>query len=111
MPWPAPRCRRRRSPLAWNSWMHFQCSGRRFTLQSPRHAPLQEIHRSDDLDPGVLAQAQEVLVIGHDKIRASRDGTLKDAVVVWIVGDVERLLSLIHISEPTRLGMISYAVF
>src|SRR5665648_507081 len=30
-----------------------------------------------------------------------------DAVVYWTVWD----LSLIHISEPTRLGMISYAVF
>src|SRR5450756_2835676 len=29
--------------------------------------------------------------------------------LVFVVGDVVRL-SLIHISEPTRLGMISYAV-
>src|SRR5450756_1400039 len=30
---------------------------------------------------------------------------------VWIVLGVTLSLSLIHISEPTRLGMISYAVF
>src|SRR5450756_1805187 len=29
---------------------------------------------------------------------------------VWGVRTAVRLLSLIHISEPTRLGMISYAV-
>src|SRR5665648_382790 len=28
-----------------------------------------------------------------------------------LVSDKDRVLSLIHISEPTRLGMISYAVF
>jgi hypothetical protein len=52
---------------------------------------LQEIRRADDLDSGVLAQAQQVLVVGHDAIRACRDRALKDAVVVWIVGDFERL--------------------
>src|SRR5450756_1347072 len=30
---------------------------------------------------------------------------------VWRLGSGVRALSLIHISEPTRLGMISYAVF
>ena len=29
----------------------------------------------------------------------------------WLMVGVEPELSLIHISEPTRLGMISYAVF
>src|SRR5665648_1154926 len=29
----------------------------------------------------------------------------------WMKYDAECILSLIHISEPTRLGMISYAVF
>src|SRR5450759_1770006 len=28
-----------------------------------------------------------------------------------LVANIEEMLSLIHISEPTRLGMISYAVF
>ena len=31
--------------------------------------------------------------------------------VAWHIADLIPLLSLIHISEPTRLGMISYAVF
>ena len=30
---------------------------------------------------------------------------------VNILADAVKVLSLIHISEPTRLGMISYAVF
>ena len=29
----------------------------------------------------------------------------------WVVTHSDKSLSLIHISEPTRLGMISYAVF
>src|SRR5450759_4988865 len=29
----------------------------------------------------------------------------------FVMGHKEGILSLIHISEPTRLGMISYAVF
>src|SRR5450756_37073 len=33
------------------------------------------------------------------------------AVVMPRVRDLAQILSLIHISEPTRLGMISYAVF
>src|SRR5450756_62994 len=35
------------------------------------------------------------------------------AVSIWLKADAEIImkLSLIHISEPTRLGMISYAVF
>src|SRR5450756_711420 len=33
-----------------------------------------------------------------------------DGRVVLLVDEVDKALSLIHISEPTRLGMISYAV-
>src|SRR5450756_3020632 len=38
-------------------------------------------------------------------------GLAKDHGACDRVGLVVQLLSLIHISEPTRLGMISYAVF
>src|SRR5428012_23318 len=31
--------------------------------------------------------------------------------IAWLKAAAEQGLSLIHISEPTRLGMISYAVF
>ena len=31
--------------------------------------------------------------------------------LIACIGMIAGLLSLIHISEPTRLGMISYAVF
>src|SRR5450756_2413256 len=37
-------------------------------------------------------------------------GTNLNEVRFWLI-TVPLLLSLIHISEPTRLGMISYAVF
>src|SRR5450759_493322 len=36
--------------------------------------------------------------------------TLKVIVIPWLLYRLS-VLSLIHISEPTRLGMISYAVF
>src|SRR5450759_5832426 len=36
---------------------------------------------------------------------------LRDVDLIIPEGDFVFLLSLIHISEPTRLGMISYAVF
>ena len=32
----------------------------------PLHLLLQEIHGPDDLDPAVLAQAQQVFIVGHD---------------------------------------------
>src|SRR5450756_15951 len=35
----------------------------------------------------------------------------KPILFYWAVAATTPLLSLIHISEPTRLGMISYAVF
>src|SRR5450756_2903151 len=47
---------------------------------------------------------EEELGAGTDRVK--RDTYPSDAVE----GNIENL-SLIHISEPTRLGMISYAVF
>ena len=38
-----------------------------------------------------------------------KDGLQQDARLLKVVSYLD--LSLIHISEPTRLGMISYAVF
>ena len=53
-----------------------------------------------------------------DSIVADREATVPEYVPVgvWVQGpgpglDVEMYLSLIHISEPTRLLSISYAVF
>src|SRR5450756_3207190 len=43
--------------------------------------------------------------------RAEGEATLRVAAVLGRPGRVVDHLSLIHISEPTRLGMISYAVF
>src|SRR5450756_3001574 len=50
---------------------------------------------------------------GRGGRRAQIDGRLgvAHAPVEVAVGGAEADLSLIHISEPTRLGMISYAVF
>src|SRR5665648_1143659 len=36
---------------------------------------------------------------------------VQDGILKKVEGDPKHGLSLIHISEPTRLGMISYAVF
>jgi len=54
--------------------------------------------------PRTITQAEAL-----DKLLAELNLHL-DAVLVLNV-PTEELLSLIHISEPTRLGMISYAVF
>src|SRR5450756_138410 len=68
------------------------CAGNSFSCQSTVHWLLDRYH------------AQKDKVIG-----AFVDETVNR---LWLdIDDVVWLLSLIHISEPTRLGMISYAVF
>src|SRR5450756_972767 len=53
--------------------------------------------------------------VTSERVEAARRawGVKRDTKVILIVGRIVRRkgLSLIHISEPTRLGMISYAVF
>src|SRR5450756_1585380 len=53
---------------------------------------------------GVLPLPVDVLVAGPQPVSAR---TINNAASAYI----QCCLSLIHISEPTRLGMISYAVF
>src|SRR5450759_1635008 len=54
---------------------------------------------------------EKMLAIVKIKTTVLRDGSEQDIALEDVVpGDVVILLSLIHISEPTRLGMISYAV-
>src|SRR5450756_322390 len=62
--------------------------------------------RVRDLTEGDVSKLREVL--DHDyKV----EGDLRREVTANIKRLVDIGLSLIHISEPTRLGMISYAVF
>src|SRR5659263_407261 len=70
--------------------------------------------------PGALATAQGRGVghgPGQGRWPRPRAGALATAQgrspseQALFAGDVHQTLSLIHISEPTRLGMISYAVF
>src|SRR5450756_1919801 len=62
------------------------------------------------------AQSGEVSVMsgapyGYRYVRKTDEAPAAYAVLEAEARVVERILSLIHISEPTRLGMISYAVF
>src|SRR5450759_375833 len=58
-------------------------------------------------DDVVKAQSVGAVVIDSRVASEYAEGHIKDAVNV----PYREKLSLIHISEPTRLGMISYAVF
>eukprot|EP00658_Telonema_sp_P-2_P062626 TRINITY_DN51309_c0_g1_i1.p1 TRINITY_DN51309_c0_g1~~TRINITY_DN51309_c0_g1_i1.p1 ORF type:complete len:114 (+),score=30.67 TRINITY_DN51309_c0_g1_i1:138-479(+) len=68
-------------------------------LEALLHHGLQLIRR-DEPERRTLLSSSE---------RLGRDGIYRDAAVGW--GEAQRRLSLIHISEPTRLLSISYAVF
>src|SRR5450756_1677749 len=79
-----------------------------------------DVGDGEDLDLGVLwADLQMKRIRDHDLFDrrladALEGGPAEDAVSgrhVDLFGAVLVELSLIHISEPTRLGMISYAVF
>src|SRR5665648_581174 len=59
-----------------------------------------EIHKHDLSD--------QVQVIETGSIGPANQGVI---IGIYPVGEMYGNLSLIHISEPTRLGMISYAVF
>src|SRR5450756_1584381 len=64
---------------------------------------------ASDLD----AKAGAKLVDLKDKVRLNgfRPGKVPVSHLKKVYGRSVMALSLIHISEPTRLGMISYAVF
>src|SRR5450756_854200 len=72
------------------------------------------------IDPSVLIGGAEMASRGGSNYQqpyqqsTRRTGAPKDQMgdfVAAMLGNTEDTLSLIHISEPTRLGMISYAVF
>src|SRR5665648_1210390 len=69
---------------------------------------------------GKILNASEATVIDRNKATVLKEKNFNGGrIVYYILGLLEVLLgfrlvfklSLIHISEPTRLGMISYAVF
>src|SRR5450759_5609422 len=81
----------------------------RFRRQPPRHQHLEELSMKKKL---ALRYAALIACagLGLATPALAQDKTAKIAVL----NDMSSLyadLSLIHISEPTRLGMISYAVF
>src|SRR5450756_534733 len=58
---------------------------------------------------GIYLKALDVHGVGATLQEAEAD--LTEAALEYVEDWEDHLLSLIHISEPTRLGMISYAVF
>src|SRR5450756_2938437 len=77
--------------------------GRRRLVEQPRELP---VHRPHALGRHRVRRLQAFEDLGHHAglVRAAHQKP--DAAC-----GVDHGLSLIHISEPTRLGMISYAVF
>src|SRR5450759_1122520 len=61
----------------------------------------------------VVGSLRCVSETGHDQVRVDLGDLFGDQSILQPVGGLLLVveLSLIHISEPTRLGMISYAVF
>src|SRR5450756_2132790 len=78
-----------------------------------RSAPARRWSRSPNSESRQSRRRLSGLVVGKQVDQRALDRGLPGRGVdlrAEQVGDVEHL-SLIHISEPTRLGMISYAVF
>src|SRR5450756_1542658 len=77
--------------------------------------PLPEEHRVVPFeDPLARPMAERAgSLVGLQLVECGVVGQIQEDHVVEVpaVGHVVHCLSLIHISEPTRLGMISYAVF
>src|SRR5450756_235898 len=73
--------------------------------------PLEQIHVVPGEDPALQGRERHALA-GPVVEGAQADvvARVEIAVVDREIGEIQQL-SLIHISEPTRLGMISYAVF
>src|SRR5450756_1688783 len=62
-------------------------------------------------EKGTSSVFMDRLILNESRIKEMADGLREVAVLRDPVGELVDGLSLIHISEPTRLGMISYAVF
>src|SRR5659263_739033 len=64
--------------------------------------------------PGVRVSLQPTLnydVHALSELETALETDINNIVFNYIYNSRHKILSLIHISEPTRLGMISYAVF
>src|SRR5450756_2827016 len=80
----------------------------------PHHVVKAQIAASADLpEPGDARQhdMSPPLPFFHELVVSQRQSARADEAHVALEHVEELRLSLIHISEPTRLGMISYAVF
>src|SRR5665648_1134014 len=73
------------------------------------HAALIQKSMYDQIDPTVYVFAPEGTDVTDHLARIEGFNTRAENPTSWI--EKVYTLSLIHISEPTRLGMISYAVF
>src|SRR5665648_1239138 len=58
-----------------------------------------------------LAAERDVVILAHNYQRPEVQGAADHTGDSLELARIAQKLSLIHISEPTRLGMISYAVF
>src|SRR5450759_5803901 len=67
----------------------------------------------EDVRVGLYSGSKSFERAAEDGVRALEvpDAVAEASVVMVLTPDAGQGLSLIHISEPTRLGMISYAVF
>src|SRR5450756_41712 len=72
-------------------------------------------HLAGALEPMAIGKVARVKInanIGNSQVSSDVNGEIeKLQIAVKYGADTVMDLSLIHISEPTRLGMISYAVF
>src|SRR5665648_1177701 len=99
-----------RVPIEAQMW--FRCFGAR-----PMTDYLDEDLAAARRPDGRLRVTELLNVVGQDRVFAIGDITdLPESKRASIAADhatvvAQNILSLIHISEPTRLGMISYAVF
>src|SRR5450756_2538384 len=74
-----------------------------------RGLDMSEIDSGEQLRQVTLSGAGELCLVTHPRIEVAR-GPPERGEGTAVPGEIP-YLSLIHISEPTRLGMISYAVF
>src|SRR5450756_2678161 len=86
------------------------------TLERPAHKSVEVARRqarADGLDSAAEDVTHDAIDLRHFHGRQSGKvhATVVAPIAVQSRHHVHHDLSLIHISEPTRLGMISYAVF
>src|SRR5659263_424615 len=92
--------------------------GKKSTAEQIVYGALEIVREKSGRDPVEVLQDSIQALTPHLEVKSRRVGGATYQVPVEVPGRRARtlairwlVLSLIHISEPTRLGMISYAVF